>query len=112
MLCECIIDKINIDEKDDFLRCILDSIVNILNSSTVYNNNVMGALLDIVLAHNQKMFIEPELVLKVCRHSGLMPIGSLILEEYLINSDWTPQYKLPRKHLNDQEINCWVKLAT
>lgn len=106
-----IIQKVG--KNDLFMQSILDSIQYIFHNSTSFNPNLVSTLLGILLMHKDKLhFGQPQLISYVCQQSGLLSIGTLLLEEYLICSDDLPSSsKKGAGTEENKETIYWVKLA-
>lgn len=100
--------------RDDFINDIMVGVNYIFENSLIYDTNVMGALLDVVL-NQRKLFQFPsDVIAKVSLNSGLLSSGALILEEYLISNNFNsdePVAKQSRGYSDNAEIECWAKLA-
>lgn len=88
------------------------SITHIFGSSTNFNPHLIGALLDVLLKNESKIRVEPELISYVCQESGLVSVGTLLLEQYILSLDEHPTgSKKGSGSAPDREIAHWVKLA-
>lgn len=56
---------------------------------------------------------EPDIIARVCEESGLMSVGTLILEEYIINSNTEITRQVKRAYGDDVDViaKYWIKLA-
>lgn len=87
-----------------------NSILNIFMKSTDYTPSLIGTLLDVAFCHKNDIQFDPNLIMKVSEESGLMSVGSLILEEYLCNETFgCSSSKISNNE--DEETNLWIKLA-
>lgn len=99
------------ENNDRFIEHVSNGIRHIFNSSMNFNPHVIGAVLDILLKNN-KIRIDPHLISYICQESGLMSIGTLLLEEYILSLDEQPsRSKKGRGCDQNGEITYWVKLA-
>ncbi|GJQ83173.1 hypothetical protein Trydic_g18200 [Trypoxylus dichotomus] len=113
ILFESITDKEE-EDKENFINQILEGVNNIFMNSVLYDANVIGALLDVALKYKSELRFYPDTIARVASNSGLLWSGALLLEEYLtagIEDDKEPPGKRRRGSLNDEEVNCAVKLA-
>lgn len=70
-------------------------------------------MLNILLKNTNKIRIEPQLITYVCQESGLLSIGTLLLEEYINSLDDQPSGS--KKGIGCEEsteITYWVNLAS
>ncbi|KAK5649276.1 hypothetical protein RI129_000305 [Pyrocoelia pectoralis] len=97
---------------DEFTQSIHSSINNIFNNSTQFATNTIGAFLDIALSYTDTIRLHPNIVTTVSEESGLLSIGSLLLEEYLSSDldEIVPPAKKSRG-VESHQTNHWVKLA-
>ncbi|KAJ8918257.1 hypothetical protein NQ315_014127 [Exocentrus adspersus] len=102
-----------VENNETFLQSVLESIQYIFNNSTSFNPNLIGTLFDMLLKHKDKLrFDGPQLVTYVSQQSGLLSVGTLLLEEYLISSDCVPSgSKKGANAEENKETVYWVKLA-
>lgn len=99
-------------DNENFLDRISNSIKHIFNTSVNFNPYLIGAVLDILLKNTNKIRIEPELIAYVCQESGLISIGTLLLEEYILSLDEQPSgSKRGTGCVESSEISHWVQLA-
>lgn len=102
-----------IENNEEFLETISKSINHIFNSSTSFNPHLIGAMLDILLKNSNKLRIDPQLITYVCQESGLVSIGTLLLEEYINTLDDQPSESKKGVGCEEStEIAYWVKLAS
>ncbi|CAG9767394.1 unnamed protein product [Ceutorhynchus assimilis] len=94
--------------QDGFGNFILESIKHIFTASMQFNANVISTLLDILLQSKKEFQINPELLAKVCQQSGLVSVGALLLEEYLISINAPSDYEM---YYDNVETPYWLKLA-
>lgn len=106
---KCLINKL----EETFLKNISESITNIFKNSKQFNTNLFRTLLDIILINKSKIRLAPEIIANVCEASGLISVGTLILEEYLSDIQDASAHgsKTPANTSNNPEINYLVKLA-
>lgn len=102
------------DGKDDnkFITHVNLSINNIFTSSTQFIPNTIGTFLHIALTFKNELRFDPNTITTVCQYSGLLSVGSLLLEEYLVSGD--TDYKTPVKKIKGIEnvnILQWIKFA-
>lgn len=99
-------------ENDAFLKIVSNSIKEIFHNTNGYNNYLIAALLDILLEYKDKIQLDPNLITRVCQESGLISIGALLLEEYIMCYDYDgPTTKKGLGSQNNVETLYWVKLA-
>ncbi|KAJ8958549.1 hypothetical protein NQ314_006388 [Rhamnusium bicolor] len=103
---------LKVEKNDLFLQTVSDSIRFIFNNSTYFNSNLFSTLLDILLRNKDKIQFEPQLLSYVCQQSGLVSVGTLLLEEYLISYDDQPSGSKKGTGTGENtETVYWVKLA-
>ncbi|KAK4881292.1 hypothetical protein RN001_004611 [Aquatica leii] len=96
-----------------FLENVKQSINYVLSNSTEFAPNTIGAFLDIALSYKNEMQFDPAIISNVSEESGLLSIGSLLLEEYLdMNVDVVEPTPAKRaRGVETANTYCWVKLA-
>ncbi|KAB0800482.1 hypothetical protein PPYR_06222 [Photinus pyralis] len=108
-----LITKIKKDqaESDEFSQSMNTGINNILNTSTQFATNTIGTFLDIALSFTDTMRFDPNIITTVSEESGLLSLGSLLLEEYLSSSLEEAPASKKRRGVESPQTNHWVKLA-
>ncbi|CAG9832446.1 unnamed protein product [Diabrotica balteata] len=102
-----------IENNQQFLSSVSDSIKNIFQSSVQFNRYLFAALLDILLKNKEKMVFDTKLISYVAQESGLASTGALLIEEYLISGvgDDMPSTSKRKFREDDRETVSWIKLA-
>lgn len=102
---------------DEFIKNYNSGVLSLFNQTYMYVPNVIGAFLDVSFENNKKRNIkkielDPDVLTNVCKNSGLLPIGCLLLEEYISLNDGTEEPSNSKKGCGvSQKVNYWVKLA-
>ncbi|KAF5289822.1 hypothetical protein FQA39_LY14977 [Lamprigera yunnana] len=99
------------DMKKETLENVQKSIYRILNDSTQFIPNTIGAFLDIALVFKKEIKFDPTIIANVSRESGLLSTGSLLLEEYLLSDLSEASSSKKVRGLESVETCHWVKLA-
>lgn len=103
------------NKTDEFANSVFRGINKLLAETTQFNPNVIETFLSIALNHRARFDskLSPSLVCDASRSSGLLAVGSLLLEEYIINDvDYAAPAKKSCSHFDDESVtSCWVKLA-
>ncbi|CAH1171231.1 unnamed protein product [Phaedon cochleariae] len=94
-----------------FLDTITKAIRSIFTSSTQYHPNLIGALFDILLRHKDRIQFDAQTVAFVAQESGLVSVGTLLLEEYVCACDSLPSSSKMGVGQQDKEAVYWVKIA-
>lgn len=77
-----------------------------------FNPYLIGAMLDILLKNVNKIRIDPQLIAYICQESGLVSVGTLLIEEYILSLDDQPTSSKKGTGCNESdEISYWAKLA-
>ena len=107
-----LVNNIFDNNRDDpiFVEYIKKNINNIFVSSTRFIPNVMSAFLDIALAQKNNMQFQPDTISNVCQSGGLLSLGTLLIEEYLISNE-NLKCEAKRSRSENAESLHWVKLA-
>lgn len=73
----------------------------------------MGSLLSVILKFPNLFTFDSTTIAKVSEESGLLSLGCLILEEYIINTNSECTRQLKRKYGDDVDENLkyWIRLA-
>ncbi|KAF5300806.1 hypothetical protein FQR65_LT09109 [Abscondita terminalis] len=98
-------------ETIQFTESVKKYINNILSSSTEFAPNTIGTFLDITLTYKHEMQFEPIKIANASIESGLLSVGSLVLEEYLEMKTDEPTPAKRCRGVESADTNCWVKLA-
>lgn len=110
-LFKAIVDKTS--SKDIFFATLKNSINTIFQNSVQFVPNVMGTFFDLILSNTEVMRLEPDILTEVCRSSGLISVGTLLLEDYLICGFYDEESPAKKSKGNgfDVEQEHWAKLA-
>ncbi|XP_030758783.1 DNA-dependent protein kinase catalytic subunit-like [Sitophilus oryzae] len=95
----------------DFVDTLFNKIKYIFDNSTQLNANLFATLLDISLMSKDKFRLDPNSISTVCQQSGLISMGTLLLEEYLMDLDDCPSTSKRGVMVQDPETVHWIKLA-
>ncbi|XP_050298315.1 DNA-dependent protein kinase catalytic subunit-like isoform X2 [Anthonomus grandis grandis] len=99
------------DTNEDFTIKVAEGIRKIFTSSTSHNVNVFSTLLDILLKSKKEIRLDPALISRVCQQSGLISVGTLLIEEYIMNLEDVPTSSKRGTGAENLEMRHWLKLA-
>ncbi|XP_066255512.1 DNA-dependent protein kinase catalytic subunit-like [Euwallacea similis] len=94
-----------------FFDKVLDGIKRIFTTSMQYNTNVFSTLLNILLNSKKKFRVDPAIITAVCQQSGLVSVGTLVIEEYIMDLEPVPSSSKKMSGVGDDETKHWLKLA-
>ncbi|XP_066140487.1 DNA-dependent protein kinase catalytic subunit-like [Euwallacea fornicatus] len=99
------------DINEIFFSEVLNGIKRIFTTTVQYNTNVFSTLFDILLDSKKKFRVDPAIIAAVCQQSGLASVGTLVIEEYIMELEPAPSSSKKRSGVGDDETKHWLKLA-
>ncbi|XP_060523292.1 DNA-dependent protein kinase catalytic subunit-like isoform X2 [Cylas formicarius] len=96
------------DDRDSYA----DAIKRIFTESVQFNAHLFSVLFDVLLEQKRLVRFDSDLVSNISRQSGLLSVGSFLLEEYIADGgDVEPGPSKRSFRQDDPETQHWIRLA-